>query len=329
MNKVNYVPGRELTSADLNAIQDGIEGQLGEMASILLPGRVSGLEVSGAARGLSVSAGYGWDSQGRRLRASVDVDVNTASVQRPAAGRFRWLLVHASYRRVARGTVTDVANTDRTAYYDDSVAIATGVGPEFAAADIDTARGTAAGRPAAPEGAVGLGLLILDHATTWDVLGDAAARPARPAQPVEGRWAPGDIRPWPGPNAPDGWALCDGTAVSRAGNPVLFSAIGVTWGHGDRNTTFNIPDLRGRVLLGADDTYNLGSVGGETTSTLTVAQIPSHTHHIGSTAGGRPVASGAGSSVPNTGSYTDPTGGGQPHNNMQPYAAVQWIIRLG
>ena len=260
MNKVNYVPGRELTSADLNAIQDGIEGQLGEMASILLPGRVSGLEVSGAARGLSVSAGYGWDSQGRRLRASVDVDVNTASVQRPAAGRFRWLLVHASYRRVARGTVTDVANTDRTAYYDDSVAIATGVGPEFAAADIDTARGTAAGRPAAPEGAVGLGLLILDHATTWDVLGDAAARPAQPAQPITSRWEPGDIRMWAGPNVPDGWALCDGSAISRTDNPGVFAALGGTgtpWGLGDGSTTFNLPDFRGSIPIGVTDTWPL------------------------------------------------------------------------
>lgn len=238
MNKVNYVPGRELTSADLNAIQDGIEGQLGEMASIMLPGRVSGLEVSGTAKGLSVSAGYGWDSQGRRLRASAAVDVDVASVQRPATGRFRWILVHASYRSVARGTVTDVANTNHTAYYDDSVAIATALGPEFAAADIDAARGVAAGRPADPEGAVGLGLLVLDHATTWDVLGDAAVRPAR---------RPADMLPvgamcvWPVAGAPSGWASCTGAALKRAEYPALFRLLGTRWGSGDRSTTFNIP----------------------------------------------------------------------------------------
>lgn len=269
MNKVNYVPGRELTSADLNAIQDGIEGQLGEMASILLPGRVSGLEVSGTARGLSVSAGYGWDSQGRRLRASAAVDVDVASAQRPASGHFRWILVHASYRRVARGTVTDVANTDRTAYYDDSVAIATGVGPEFAAADIDTARGTAAGRPAAPEGAVGLGLLILDHATTWDVLGDAAARPAQPAS----QWGPGDVRMWAGPNVPAGWALCDGSAISRTDNPGVFAALGTAWGSGDRSTTFNLPDFRGGVPIGVDATHALASQGEYNSNTHAIAAL--------------------------------------------------------
>lgn len=268
MNRVNYVPGRVLLSADLNAMQTEIEAHLRSQAQLALAGRISGMEVSGTATGLQVAPGFGWDAQGRRLRASAAIDVDISAFRRPASGHYRWALVHGSYTTANRGTVTDVSRVDHVAYVDDKVTVAIAAGPEFAAADIGAARGTAVGRPAAPEGAVSLGLLIVDHATTWNTLGDAAVRPSSQpsvSQPSAATpWQPGDIRPWPGPPAHGpgaraswaggpahgSWALCDGAALSRADYPALFGAIGTLWGAGDGSTTFNLPNLLGKVLLG-------------------------------------------------------------------------------
>lgn len=345
MNRVNYVPGRELQSADLNAMQAEIEAHLRSQAQLALAGRVSGMEVSGTATGLQVAPGFGWDAQGRRLRASAAIDVDVSALQRPASGQYRWALVHGSYTTANRGTVTDVSRVDHAAYIDDKVSVAIAAGPEFAAADIGTARGTAVGRPAAPEGAVSLGLLIVDHSSTWDTLGDAAVRPSsqpapepsQPAQPAQPAsiWSPGDIRPWPGAVIPSTWAVCDGAAVSRASNPDLFSAIGIAWGAGDGITTFNLPNLIGRALIGDGGTYRLGAIGGQAKVTLSVSQIPSHSHPVPKQPTHGPYTFNLGSFQPNfyagnTGNVRSGTeGGGGAHENMPPYAVVKWIIRLG
>lgn len=105
----------------------------------------------------------------------------------------------------------------------------------------------------------------------------------------------GTVLPFAGTDAPTGWLLCYGQAVSRTQYAALFAKIGTTYGAGDGRTTFNIPDLRGRVAAGKDNmggtTANrltsggsglngaqLGSVGGTETHTLTEAQMPNHTH---------------------------------------------------
>ena len=301
------------------------------------------MEVSGTATGLRVAPGFGWDAQGRRLRASAAIDVDVSAFQRPASGQYRWALVHGSYATANRGTVTDVSNIDHAAYVDDTMTVTIAAGPEFAAADIGTARGTATGRPAAPAGAVSLGLLIVDHSSTWDTLGDAAVRlssqpapqPSQPAPPsVATPWEPGDIRPLPGAAIPASWAACDGAAVSRADNPRLFAAIGIAWGIGDGVTTFNIPNLVGRSLFGAGGTYRLGATGGLERVTLGVDQIPSHSHTYD-----RPEYSSEtqlfwrGGTIDRTvrtaGRSTGAAGSGQPHENMPPYAIVNWIIHLG
>lgn len=241
MNRVNYVPGRELLSADLNAIQTEIEAHLRSQAQLALAGRVSGMEVSGTATGLQVAPGFGWDAQGRRLRASAAIDVDVSAFQRPASGHYRWALVHGSYTTANRGTVTDVSRVDRVAYIDDKVTVAIAAGPEFAAADIGAARGTAVGRPTAPEGAVSLGLLIVDHATTWNTLGDAAVWPGGRAT-TQAPVPVGATIVWPtGTPVPTGWAACDGAAISRARYPDLFRVLGTAWGVGDGSTTFNLP----------------------------------------------------------------------------------------
>ena len=84
--------------------------------------------------------------------------------------------------------------------------------------------------------------------------------------------------------APVGWLLCDGAAVSRTIYANLFSVISTTYGTGDGSTTFNLPNLQGRVPVGVNSTYTIASTGGTSTVTLTAAQsgIPAHAHGLNS-----------------------------------------------
>ena len=144
----------------------------------------------------------------------------------------------------------------------------------------------------------------------------------------------GAILPFSSDTIPNGWLLCDGRAVSRTEYAELFKAIGTKHGSGDGSTTFNLPNPKGRTLVGKDssdtDFNELGKTGGEKTHTITTSEIPSHSHHISS------VGIGSGSYGYNISSlsigseqkeYTDNTGGGQPHNNLQPYIVTNFIIK--
>jgi microcystin-dependent protein len=90
----------------------------------------------------------------------------------------------------------------------------------------------------------------------------------------------GDLRPTASNNVPAGWLLCDGRAVERGQYVDLFDAIGTAYGAGDGSTTFNLPDLRGRVPLGAGPSDALGGAGGARRVALTVEQMPSHAHSV-------------------------------------------------
>ena len=149
----------------------------------------------------------------------------------------------------------------------------------------------------------------------------------------------GIISPYAGSVAPDGWAICDGSAISRVGYPELFNIIGTTYGSGDGINTFNLPNLKGKVIVGLDgsdaDFDNLGQTGGEKTHTLAINEIPSHSHaytnnlwaqassfgniNVGATA----AANGA--DIIN--SVSSPVGGSQSHNNLQPYLVENYIIK--
>lgn len=80
--------------------------------------------------------------------------------------------------------------------------------------------------------------------------------------------------------APNGFLLCDGSAVSRTTYADLFSSIGVTYGSGDGSTTFNLPDLTGRVVVGVSNDYAIGDTGGEETHALLSSEMPSHVHEV-------------------------------------------------
>jgi microcystin-dependent protein len=92
----------------------------------------------------------------------------------------------------------------------------------------------------------------------------------------------GGIMQFAGSTAPTGWLLCQGQAVSRTTFAALFASIGTTYGVGDNSTTFNLPNLQGRVPVGRDSAQTefdaLGETGGSKTVTLTQAQMPSHSH---------------------------------------------------
>jgi microcystin-dependent protein len=167
---------------------------------------------------------------------------------------------------------------------------------------------------------------------------------------------------WGGSTNPDGSLLylCNGTAKSRVGDLELFQAIGTLWGPGDGSTTFNLPDFRGKALLGSGGAWAAGATGGNSTVTLTEGQLPAHTHpltdpahsHATSDPGhdhssivlGPQVDPGAGlrsavagtTGTNTTGFLVAPavsniligdTGNGDPVSVMQPYAVVPVYIR--
>ena len=148
----------------------------------------------------------------------------------------------------------------------------------------------------------------------------------------------GFIYPLASATVPEGFLLCDGAEYSRTEYVELFATIGTTYGEGDGSTTFNVPNLQTRVPIGANENYKLGSTGGEETHTLTKQEMPSHTHPIGGgemyNAVGGYGYNGQMAKDPNskqnvTYGATDSAGGSQPHNNMQPYTVVNYIIATG
>ncbi|HEU5036361.1 MAG TPA: tail fiber protein [Nocardioides sp.] len=142
--------------------------------------------------------------------------------------------------------------------------------------------------------------------------------------------------------APKGWALCNGQLLPINQNQALFSLLGTTYG-GDGRVNFALPDLRGRVPIHAGAGHTLGERAGTEAVTLTISQLPTHTHRVnvrGAATGGTSTPAGnylgGGNNVyGNEGSLTtlNPatvgnTGGGQPHTNVQPYLTLSFCIAL-
>ena len=135
-------------------------------------------------------------------------------------------------------------------------------------------------------------------------------------------------------SAPSGWLICDGSAVSRSTYSDLFSVIGTTYGSGDGSSTFNLPDFGGKGPMGYKSSNSkfdaLNETGGAETHTLTVDEIPAHTHTYDKLDGGQHSDAGSGSynDYSSTNSRTSgSTGGGQAHNILDPYLTVNFIIK--
>lgn len=160
----------------------------------------------------------------------------------------------------------------------------------------------------------------------------------------------GTFLPFAGAAAPTGWLLCHGQAVSRSSFAALFAVIGTTYGAGDGSTTFNLPDMLGRVAAGRDDmggsaagritnsgTGNpgvngsaLGAVGGADRHTLTEAQMPAHTHPVNNSASttvGGVFTTASLNAANGLQPVTASVGGGQAHPVVQPTIVLNSIIK--
>lgn len=153
----------------------------------------------------------------------------------------------------------------------------------------------------------------------------------------------GEIRMFAGNFAPVGWAFCNGQLVPIDENPALFQLIGTTYG-GDGQSTFALPNLQSRLPVAVGPGFALGQAGGAESVTLNTTQIPAHSHPFGaSTNNGSQVNPGgyvpatlvAGSAyllaAPPTAMAPDSignAGASQPHDNMQPFLVINFIISL-
>lgn len=157
-----------------------------------------------------------------------------------------------------------------------------------------------------------------------------------------------EIRIFPFNFPPKGWAFCDGQLLPISQNTALFSLLGTTYG-GDGRTNFALPNLQGNVSMHPGQgpglsLHDLGETGGSDTITLLQSEIPSHSHQAncnrntgndyGPTndiwapdAGGNPQY-GASADTFMASDALGPTGGGQPHNNLQPYLVLNYCIAL-
>jgi microcystin-dependent protein len=158
----------------------------------------------------------------------------------------------------------------------------------------------------------------------------------------------GEIRMFAGNFAPRGWAFCDGQLLAVSQNDALFSLLGTIYG-GDGRTTFGLPDLRGRLPVHAGSgpglsPVRLGAKGGAEKVTLTVPQLPSHTHPyqgttlagdqsvptsnvVGGRTGDNTYIEDAASTAMSSSSVGN-TGGSSSHTNLQPFLCVHFIIAL-
>jgi microcystin-dependent protein len=158
----------------------------------------------------------------------------------------------------------------------------------------------------------------------------------------------GEIRMFAGNFAPRGWAFCDGQLLAVSQNDALFSLLGTIYG-GDGRTTFGLPDLRGRIPVHAGhgpglSERRLGSLGGQESVTLTVNQLPSHTHPlhgaaspatdtrpVGNAPAQAPLADVWSSRSQDTqlaAATVAPVGGSRTHTNLMPFLCVHFIIAL-
>ncbi len=153
----------------------------------------------------------------------------------------------------------------------------------------------------------------------------------------------GEIRMFAGNFAPAGWMFCEGQLLPISENETLFQLLGTTYG-GDGESTFELPDLRGRIPIHQGNGFILAETGGAEEITLTVSQIPAHSHpalassNSANTPNPQNAIAGSGDisqlywgdppDANGSPQAVGPVGGSQPHTNFQPYLCVNFIISL-
>ncbi|MBD8499464.1 phage tail protein [Paenibacillus arenosi] len=152
----------------------------------------------------------------------------------------------------------------------------------------------------------------------------------------------GEVKLFPINYAPRGWAACNGQILSINQNQALFSLLGAVYG-GDGRTTFALPDLRGRVPIHISQQIPLGRSAGEAGHTLTINEMPMHTHMAQASSNQATAVSAQNNawsdaadnykdttpqSVPMAANALSTAGQSQAHNNMQPYLALQFCIAI-
>lgn len=148
----------------------------------------------------------------------------------------------------------------------------------------------------------------------------------------------GEVRIFPISYAPKGWLSCEGQVLQIQQYQALYSLLGTVYG-GDGITTFALPDLRGRVPIHVSSSLRLGTKAGEAAHTLTTNELPQHTHQAYGSSNPATTTSpqgnvwaqanglyATGATVAMNSAALSTTGGGQAHNNMQPYLAVRFCI---
>lgn len=291
------------------------------------------------------------------VNMSVDVQVGDALVRRSDGSYAHPVFNDAVYNQVI--SAADGSNPRRdivVIYVDYGQTPSTAVGNNTnGVVKIKVVNGTPAGSPTDPNDAaiqssVGSGnpwsklarvRVPAGQTSISNSLIDDLRSMARSKMPV------GSVVDVAGATAPLGTLLCYGQAISRSTYSDLFAYLGTLYGSGDGSTTFNLPDLRGRVVAGKDDMGgssanrltkadatngvngdNLGEAGGKESHTLITAEIPSHTHSLGGGqnqwvrggTGANPASLNQGGSAfrVEVSNPTDATGGGGTHNNVQP-----------
>lgn len=150
----------------------------------------------------------------------------------------------------------------------------------------------------------------------------------------------GAVLPYTNETAPENWLVCDGSELDRTEYNHLFAIIGTTFGEGDGSTTFNLPNIKGRTIVGLDaedtDFNTIGKTLGEKTHTLTVAEMPEHTHKfrastkLGNDEGTITFGERTSGSIisGNYGNAIQKEGSSQSHNNIQPSFVTTYIIKV-
>ncbi len=273
------------------------------------------------------------EEDGRRITLAIDSGLSNIELPSPGAGLFfRWNLA---------GTALELISVTASDTSDVIVArgdlIRGGIGGVAEALSKDPAESIVKSGVLdleyLPVGTNGQILTVVAGVMTW-------VTPV-PAAVVE----TGSMLPFGGAAAPTGYVLCDGTAISRTTFAALFAVLGTAYGVGDGSTTFNVPDLRGRLPLGKDDmggvpanrvtaaaADTLGGALGAENHTLIISELPSHTHLYERPNPGAPAIGtgpafqiGAINTSPNT--ATSATGSGVAHPNLQPSQTANYIIK--